>query len=71
MELLLTTLLKRKCLQIPTPSRWDKFKSRAKLIGALGLGAGGAGSISGASQGGEGAVNVYVNRSTNIGKQHN
>ena len=55
----------------PTTSRWDKFKSRAKLLGAATLGASGVGTLSGASQSGEGAVNVYVNRSTNIGKQHN
>ena len=54
----------------PTPSRWENFKSRAKLASAGILGASGAVGLTSNSQKGSGeSINVFISKPTTIGKQ--
>ena len=54
----------------PSPSRWENFKSRAKLASAGILGASGAVGLTSNSQKGSGeSINVFISKPTTIGKQ--
>ena len=54
----------------PKPSKWESFKSRAKLLGAASLGGYTSLQASSSSQGGEGTINVMVKKNyVNQGKR--